>query len=750
MLAAGAMVASLLAVGAAPAAALDDKSEPDILAATSACVGDAATHDAGFTDTDGLGAESAINCLAYYGITAGKTADMFDPNSNVTRSQMALFLHRAAGLMGLELEGGDTKADFDDIADLGEDRQNAVKDLARNGILSGRGAMTFAPSSDITRAEMAVALVNLVDKVTPKVTKTKTGTYTLVGPSPAADVFADAYATMPATVNGAISAIYELGITTGYQDGTFRPSASVPRRHMAAFITRALAHSKAARPAGVTAQRERGGKDILVSVRDADFVPVVNAVVDAFSYNTAAASKAFKTDGTCSSRFGVPVEDGAVKCAIDRNDPATDSSGDVPFSPGPVAKDGTTVWVWTGESGDKVTTSTDLFELELEQTATTAAEATTAVVSTGFNPSKSDDFRARFGSEVNYTIQLQAEDVDHDGNDATPPQSVDAKPDKEGDAYELKVIYPNGKADIEKLTIDKNGKGEFTLSLADPNPAEVGQTSDLNFELRPLKSGETNAGDLAPTITGAEDDGIYRRKVDFSDEKSKVFAVSVKAGNAYSEAPTGDATSSGNSVVVTVTDQYGSPMRGISIVAESDKQPKSEIPSRARYTRSNGEVRISYTYTGDATPEVITAIWDGDTADESDDTGCKPDGMDVCGSVTVHWYTKVTNLPDMTRAADAEDRDVVHADIEANEIVVDKIKPMLVAYDSNDQFESEEVPVSMADFEAALTKGLDAQAKAVATSGAGPDDIPAVTLSWNSYNSGDDSAIARWSLSVIE
>ena len=38
-----------------------------------------------------------INCLAYYGISAGRTADTFDPNSNVTRSQMALFLYAAAG-----------------------------------------------------------------------------------------------------------------------------------------------------------------------------------------------------------------------------------------------------------------------------------------------------------------------------------------------------------------------------------------------------------------------------------------------------------------------------------------------------------------------------------------------------------------------------------------------------------------------------------------------------------------------------
>ena len=45
-----------------------------------------------------------INCLAYYGITTGKTEDTFDPQSNVTRSQMALFLARAADKANIEID----------------------------------------------------------------------------------------------------------------------------------------------------------------------------------------------------------------------------------------------------------------------------------------------------------------------------------------------------------------------------------------------------------------------------------------------------------------------------------------------------------------------------------------------------------------------------------------------------------------------------------------------------------------------
>ena len=222
----------------------------------SACVG-AATEDAGFTDLGSLDAAvDDINCLAHYAITHGKTADTFDPSSNVTRSQMALFLHRAAGIADLDLTGGDMMADFGDIADLGQDRQDAIKALASNGILAGRGNM-FDPYSDITRAEMAVALVNFVRKADPGlfVQRGVNAGALIISPG-ALDYFADARQTVPRAVDTAISYAYELGITTGRADATFGPNDGVPRRNMASFITRALGHSSSARPIGLSVQSD--------------------------------------------------------------------------------------------------------------------------------------------------------------------------------------------------------------------------------------------------------------------------------------------------------------------------------------------------------------------------------------------------------------------------------------------------------------------------------------------------------------
>ena len=63
--------------------------------------------------------------------------------------------------------------------------------------------------------------------------------------------------------------------------GYFSPASTVSRGAMAAFITRALAHTTA-RPEGVTIQ-SHGPGEVTISVRDANFHPVANAPLDIFS-----------------------------------------------------------------------------------------------------------------------------------------------------------------------------------------------------------------------------------------------------------------------------------------------------------------------------------------------------------------------------------------------------------------------------------------------------------------------------------
>ena len=703
MLAAGAMVASLLAVGAAPAAAIDKDSKPDHPATATACLGPALA-DHGFTDLGGLDAAvSDIDCLAYYGITAGRTADTFDPNSNVTRSQMALFLSRAAKVMGVDLTGGDMSADFGDIADLGEDRQAAITSLARNGILRGRGDMAFDAHGDITRTEMVVALVSLVNKVSDPVGKNAAGLF-VFGDSKTLpnDRFDDAYAHTTTSDNNAISAAYELGITNGYADGTFRPSASVPRRNMATFIVRALAHSKT-RPAGLTAQVSGGS--ITVSVRDADFAPVVNQAVDAFKTSVALESKAFKADGTCSSRTS--YFDGATKCEIDGADAVTlsDGNADLAQLDATAIGKGLTVWIWTGDVGDKYGARTVAYELPVAPSDTAVHTADASKLS---NDVAKGATMVHYGTTITVTIQLTGGDDDENAGPGDNNITYEVVTEVFAGHASTKANTANTKG-TQTVEIGDDGSATFTVLVTDPDP----------------KAGQHNSNTVKYTVTGDSFQPTPNiGTIVYSDEAPAVTGVTVGVSK-FQSAPGANATV-GSAATVTVVDQFGRPFKGAGIVITSDR-PSSEMSERARITGSNGQVRIGYSYTGGASAEKLTATYGG------------PDG--VTGEAKAYWVTAAT---DQTSPSET---DVLSADTDRNQVVVDtvggSVEPMSINYDGGDFFTVDGEPSTMETFEEALDKGLADKVKAAA---AGDEGGP--KLEWSSYVYDDPDDIASFTLTL--
>ena len=770
MLAAGALVASLLAVGAAPAAAIDEDSKPDHATKMTACLGEAA-QDQGFTDLGTLDhAVRNINCLAYYGITAGRTADTFDPSANVTRRHMALFLYAAAGLMGVDLMGGDMSADFGDISELGEDMQNAINALARNGILAGRSDMAFDPFADITRAEMAVALVAMLDHTPGVALKRETmganaGLYVL-GPDPGAlpnDRFDDAYAQTPQQVNNAISAAYELGITSGVGDGMFGPSLPVSRANMAVFIMNAMAHSNA-RPAGLTAQVDN--TSIVVSVRDANFDPVVNATIDAFKTSTATAAKAFKDDGTCSSRAG-NFEDAGVPCEIDGGDAVTQTDGNETLTLAGDVGEGQTAWVWTGELGDKFSTAVGYVELTIEKGATDPVTPTRVIMSTDLAKQPhlvvpTDVTRAHFGSTVTVTIQLQGADPDDAAEFVnTVPGAAELK-------YTVTVARYAGTSDsdaiagnlhssiaAQEVTIGADGTATFTITGVDTDPTNRGQAQYVQYTVAPV-TGNT------VTVTGSP------AGVVFSDEASAVTYVSVE--NSGPKVAPGATSRAGNRVTVTVQDQFGNPVNNAPVFLHSSNPTGtgdadgSTIRSRALNTRANGMVTFTYNYSGGASRETVKAAWDGyvaattdadgnpvaalGTQGVSDDvTDCtaatgisSSDDRDRCGTTTVDWV-----LP--TQAASQAAVAILSIDVEEDQIIVDLqtnsvVTPTSVNYDNTDYFTITNAdgssPGSISDFEEAVTADLKA---AAATDAA---DQP--TLAWTSYIYDEPSDIATFTM----
>ena len=139
-----------------------------------------------FTDTahvtaDGL---AAINALASHGITTGTTTTTFSPDDNVTRAQMAAFLQRFAALVkdhagtALARATAQTQSgsyNYADLANTTFEEMESVIWLYNLGVLGTcvvdslgqcggtTGGTTYRPADDITRAEMATMLTNLLN-----------------------------------------------------------------------------------------------------------------------------------------------------------------------------------------------------------------------------------------------------------------------------------------------------------------------------------------------------------------------------------------------------------------------------------------------------------------------------------------------------------------------------------------------------------------------------------------------------------
>ena len=757
-----ALVASLLAVGSAPAGAAeiktgeDNKAEQNAKPKFSACVGEA-SDDHGFTDLGTLDAAVAnINCLAYYGISAGKADGTFDPNSNVTRSQMALFLYAAAGRAGVDLMGGDMMADYGDISELAEDRQNAIKALARNGIMSGRG-MAFEPHADITRAEMAVALVNLVRHTAPGnfvQAGTDEGKLAVGGAAIASsdlDYFADARRTVPRSVDTAISYAYELGITSGYPDATFRPNDGVPRRNMATFIMNALAHSNL-RPAGLTVQSDNGM--LTASLRDADFEPIDNELIDAFYVDAARADRAFNSDGKC--RSIVKAVDGSESstCRIHVLDSATDADGNAALNGLNAAQvgKGATVWVWTGDAGDRVDGDTDLVEFDQGPVASPTA-ATKMTVS----PGQARTPMAHFGTAVEFTGQLQY--VDGGLDKAT---SIGTSAEMGGAEYSLTIHVYSGTVGTgaSNFTIDTgtgaltvqdsdgdalglvsrsapethktDAEGEITFSLStnDPNPSatSLADSRTVVYVLTPAKN--------AP---GAGDPPTQREfgYVVFAEAAPAVTTVTVESIGAYAELPASASNPATHGVTVTVTDQYGRPMSNQPVTLTSSVTDGTTTLPGARRTTSSGSVRIFYSHSG-TTPitETITATWAGNDGPDGIN-GNDDDVADVTGTAAIHWAQR-TAEPSGTALA------ILAGSLHSDEVIV--AGPILLRYDDNDIFHVT-VPegtgpsssyVDAESFEALLATVIDPANLGRVESGS---DLPGKrngTLAWNGYDHDDE------------
>ena len=644
MLAVGALVASILAVGTTPAAATSRK--PDFEAQWKACLGPAMA-DQGFSDVSESGNASHyanINCLAYYGITKGRTADSFAPGANVTRSQMALFLARAADVADIDL-GEAVDQGFTDLNADDTERFDAINRVVGAGIMFGDtetsfdppSTTVFAPTDHVTRWEMALFLFAFLDLALDSVLVdvwprsvdgdddasvelgSDDGGRTGVRPD---DYFRDARRQTPAHVDNRISAIYELGITTGVNntvgpDGVYNPNGLVTRAQMASFIMRTMGHTNL-RPAGLTAQSTYD--DTQVSVRDADFTPISDERTEVFTTNFP--GDAFNANGACIAQY-VQIQDPSFdNCQIDVGDRLTsddiDDEGNafwegvglrsgnrltIPCTATGTAFDtytfmaGTrgadtdyTIYAWQGAIGDTAN-APDLFESEPANVLATLNDATKAVITGGVVGADTTDqgIHVPMGRSVTYMVQLR----DEKGRPVGPSPDADNSFEVQIDTYTEQaatsgandgfysgqlndqdtedtdddVIVPTDADafsgdDFTRIrdSYEPDDSGQFTFTISSRDTQRHRNNPDTLKRVT-IRNGSDNTLDLRD-MTGPPMGTVVAGGVQLHDVRFSDNAATARRVAADAADWRLRAPRNRNSITVTVQDQYGGLYRG--------------------------------------------------------------------------------------------------------------------------------------------------------------------------------------------
>ena len=647
------LVASLLALAAGPATGRNG--EADDRALYSACLG-TALEPAGFPDVgSGSFAEDAINCMANYGIMPGTPSGIFQPRLEVTREQMALFLVRAAEPAGIELPSVRDYG-FTDIGGLPSEVRDAINQIAELRITLGTTTTTFSPHRVVNRRQMAQFLTRFLDLAV-----IGEGGVSVESVVPDDTQFDDIRKIHPDPYE-AIRLLYELGVTTGTTTTTFSPDQPVTRSQMALFIDRMLAHTNA-RPAGISMQVEDpsitagDSVDLVISVRDEDYQPVVDASVDLFY--VPGGEDGFVSSGRCSSK--AVIEWGDTRCAIDLGDELTDGDGNLFYTV--IIEESLEMFAWTGDLRDRFDVEgTDHASLEI-----TVSKSAEKFLVTDDLPEGAT--KVPFGRTVTFTFQL----VDEDENPVAE-EDVEIK---------LETVEENDGRRIRDRTrtydTDSSGKVELPFRLTDPDSDDNDRDGRLNIVV--LRS------DVDPLDRTAVKILTGSHRLRWSDDDDIASTLLLEQSSVFSSRNGGH-----NRVTATLLDQYGDPVRRKRVHFTSDKEDGlwhkegvvDEAKSAYRKTTSpRGIARVSYTWDSDVSAtETIYADYE-----------------DVPIEQIVHYW--VDEIPE----GETTTGEVVHHDPDRDKIVIedDLGNLYVVTYYANDRFnDSSDDPIRYKAFKEAL------------------------------------------------
>ena len=176
---------------------------------------------ADFTDIVGHWAKDDIQFVVNRGLLSGTGAATFSPNTAMTRGMFVTALGRLAGAD----VSGYKQSSFTDVkADAYY--MGYVEWAAKNGIVKGTTATTFAPDDAVTREQMAVIMANYAKAIGFELPKAH-----------AQNTFADA-ANISSWAADSVKAMQMAGVLAGKNENRFDPQGTATRAEAAATLRR--------------------------------------------------------------------------------------------------------------------------------------------------------------------------------------------------------------------------------------------------------------------------------------------------------------------------------------------------------------------------------------------------------------------------------------------------------------------------------------------------------------------------------
>jgi hypothetical protein len=205
----------------APAPAPTSATTPQARTTDDACP--SGVPEDGFTDVPQGGAhEAAIDCIVWWRVAQGRTAQSYAPAADVTRAQMATFIANLIITSGGALPAA-RRDHFDD--DDGERHEDSINRLAEAGIVTGQADGRYCPGLPVRRDQMASFLVRATERRIGALLPRNGDFFT-----------DDDDNTHELRIDQAASA----GFTGGAPGGGYSPAALVRRDQMGSFLARVL------------------------------------------------------------------------------------------------------------------------------------------------------------------------------------------------------------------------------------------------------------------------------------------------------------------------------------------------------------------------------------------------------------------------------------------------------------------------------------------------------------------------------